>query len=157
MQLNIGTIPSIGIASLLKKMNLKENSRSSSFLSGAALKPSWRTFLLRQWLTLDQDGPGSLKIRKILLSSIHQMLEILWQTAIFLYWLLMSGNMLITLTTETPVLPTSKTLMTSLTGNSCAKTMKAMKFSSSSDRSSISLSIKLILYTIKETITNTWM
>lgn len=59
MLLNIGTILSIGIVLPQKRLNQLVHFWMPLTLDGEVSKNSWKTSVLKQLLTLDQDGLGS--------------------------------------------------------------------------------------------------
>ncbi len=134
MLLNIGTILSTGTAFLLINLSLQANSRNWLTASGATLITSLKISLIKPLLTLDRDGLGLPNKTEKLLSSIHQMLEILWLMAINPSLLLMSGSTLTMLITETLEEPIFRISLDLSTGISSAITGTVRKLTLNSDR-----------------------
>lgn len=130
---NIGIIHSIGIAWLLKKLNLKDNSSKLLSADGDQLIIFIMISQLKLWQISDQDGLGLQDRDKILLLLTHPMQEIHWQVITNHYWLLTSGNMLITLTIVTLELTTWKPLVVLSTGSLSKETLKLTKLPLSYD------------------------
>ena len=110
MQLSIGIIPSIGIASVPTNLNLRDSWKNRSSRNGAVLVPFWLISQLRLLLISDLAGHGWLKVKENWVFWTQLMLEIPWQETSSLFWRSMYGNMpttLITVTWEQPIATTS--------------------------------------------------